>query len=173
MLNLLDIQRGGSAVTAIEQTAQVLRPWLGSDFVAAHASLMQRISLRLTQFIPSRDSLQTVAQDLDSLLFLAVRDQTSGRMLLRMDDGKYIRVRVADFTTMADELLYILMEHLPAVESNYRLISEYSMHAGSLSALRALYDRYQAFQSEEEYRTVIRIIKTCHPPFRWRGWLAP
>ena len=74
---------------------------------------------------------------------------------------------------MADELLYVLMEHLPVTKSNYRIISEYSMHPGSLSALRALYARYEAFQSEEEYRTVIRIIKTCHPPFRWRGWLAP
>lgn len=45
------------------------------------------------------------------------------------------------------------------------------MRQGSLSALRALYIDFQAFQTEEEWRTVIRVIKTCHPPFRWRNWL--
>jgi hypothetical protein len=156
---------------APEQTASVLRPWLGSDFVAAHAPLMERISLRLSQFLPQRDSLDGTAQDLDSLLFMAVRDATGGRMLLRMDNGQYIRVKVADFTVMADELLYLLMEKLRVDGRNFLLIKDYSLHAGSLAALKALYLHYEAYQSQEEFKTIVRVIKTCHPPFRWRGWI--
>lgn len=160
-------------MTALEQTADVLRPWLGSAFVAAQASLVERVSLRLTKFMPRRDSLQQTAQDLDTLLFMAVRDTTQGRMVLPMDNGQLIRVKVADFTVMADELLYLLFAHLTPDQHNFLLIREYSIRAGSLSALRALYLLYPDYQSEEEYSTVQRIIKTCHPLFRWRGWLNP
>ncbi len=158
---------------APERTASVLRPWLGSDFVAAHAPLMERLCLRLTRFLPQRDSLALTAQDLDSLLFMAVRDATGGRMLLRMDNDTYIRVRLADFAVMADELLCLLMEKLPVDEQSFLLIRDYSLHAGSLAALKALYLRYEAFQSPEEFKTIVRVIRTCHPPFRWRGWLQP
>ena len=101
-------------MTALEQTAQALRPWLGSAFVAAHARLMERVSLRLTQFLPRRDSLQQTAQDLDTLLFMAVRDHTQGRMVLTMDGGQAIRVRVSDFPVMADDLLWLLFSGLSA-----------------------------------------------------------
>ena len=156
---------------APEQTASVLRPWLGGDFVAAHAPLMERVGLRLSQFLPQRDSLEKTAQDLDSLLFMAVRDATSGHMLLRMDNNQYIRVKVADFTLMADELLYLLMENLKVDGQNFLMIRDYSLRSGSLSALKALYLRYEAYQSPEEFKTIQRVIKTCHAHFRWRGWL--
>jgi hypothetical protein len=156
---------------AADQTASVLRPWLGSDFVMAHAPLIQRISLRLSQFLPQRDSLAMTAQDLDSLLFMAVRDATGGRMLLRMDNDLYIRVKLADFAVMADELLYLLMEKLRVDAQSFLLIKDYSLHAGSLAALKALYLHYEAYQSQEEFKTIVRVIRTCHPPFRWRGWL--
>ena len=156
---------------APEQTASVLRPWLGGDFVTAHAPLMERVTLRLSQFLPQRDSLEKAAQDLDSLLFMAVRDATGGRMLLRMDSNQYIRVKMADFSLMADELLFLLMEQLRVDGQNFLLIRDYSLRSGSLAALKALYLHYEAYQSPEEFKTIVRVIKTCHAPFRWRGWL--
>ena len=156
---------------APEQTASVLRPWLGGDFVTAHAPLMEHVTLRLSQFLPQRDSLEKTAQDLDSLLFMAVRDATGGRMLLRMDTNQYIRVKVADFSLMADELLFLLMEQLRVDGQNFLLIRDYSLRSGSLAALKALYLRYEAYQSPEEFKTIARVIRTCHAPFRWRGWL--
>jgi hypothetical protein len=54
---------------------------------------------------------------------------------------------------------------------NFLLIKDYSLHAGSLAALKALYLHYEAYQSQEEFKTIVRVIKTCHPPFRWRGWI--
>lgn len=158
-------------MTAAERTAALLRPWLGSDFVAREAELVDRLAFKLMQFLPYRQSLQALAQEVDSQLFMAVRNQTNGRMVLQMDGGQHIRVRVDDFAVMADELLYLSMEQLPASQDSFLLVQEYSMRHGSLSALKALYLLYPAFQTEEEYATVLRIIKTCHPPFRWRQWL--
>lgn len=160
-------------MTPIEQTAATLRPWLGSDFVAANAELMARLAFRLTHFTVGRDNLPKAAQDIDTALFMAVRDATGGRMILRLDDNRHMRVKVDDFAIMADELLYLLMHGLPRDEKSFLAVREYSVRHGSLAALRALYLDYQAFQTDEEWRTVERVIKTCHPPFRWRGWLTP
>ena len=74
---------------------------------------------------------------------------------------------------MADELLYLVMAALPRDERSFSLLKEYSLRSGSLAALKALYLHYADFQSDEEYRTVRRVITTCHPSFRWRGWLIP
>lgn len=158
-------------MTALEQTAATLRPWLGSAFVAGHAELMQRISIRLTHFVPGRDSLQGLATAMDSLLFMAVRDQTGGRMVLQLDDGKLMRVKLNDFAMMADELLYILLAALPRTAASYATLNEHAIRQGSLAALKALHLHYEAFQSEDERKLNQRIIRTCHPPFRWRGWL--
>ena len=154
-----------------EDAVSILRPWLGGDFLDRQDRLVERINMKLTHFNPQRDSLQQRAQELDSLMFMAVREDTKGRMILLLDSGQYMRIRVEDFAVLADELLYLLLRSLPKNDENFRLIRDYSMRQGSLSALRALYADYLPFQTEEELRVLKRLITTCHPPFRWRGWL--
>lgn len=157
----------------LERVARTLTPWLGSAFVAHHAGLMERLAFKIGQFDRARGSLQAAVQDMDTQLFMAVREQTNGRMILPMDNGDHIRLRLEDFALMADELLYLLLESLPRDSQSFLMIREYSMRQGSLAALKALWLHYGAFQGEEEYRTVERIIKGSHPPFRWRQWLTP
>ena len=158
-------------MTAYDQTAAILTPWLGSIFVLNHTPLMERISFKLAHFHPQRDSLSGLAQDMDNQLFMAVRDLTKGRMILHLDSGEHMKVRLQDFAVMADELLYPVMQGLPQNINGFHLLRDYSMRQGSLAALHALYLDFQAFQTEDEWRTVLRMIKTCHPPFRWRTWL--
>lgn len=159
-------------MTAYEKTVDILTPWLGSIFVLNHTPLMERISFRLAHFNPDKDSLQFLAQEIDSSLFMALRDATKARMLVHLDNGQHIKVRLLDFAVMADELLYPVMRDLPQNMTSFHLIRDYSIRQGSLSALRALCLDFTAFQTEEEWRTVLRVIKTCHPPFRWRSWLS-
>lgn len=156
----------------LDQVARTLSPWLGSGFVAQNAALMERIAFKASQFDRRGGSLKQTAQDVDSQLFMAVREQTGGRMILQMDSGQHIRLRLEDFALMADEVLYLLLAALPEDQQTFLMIREYSMRQGSLAALKALWLHYGAFQSEEEYRTVARIIKGSHPPFRWRQWLT-
>ena len=148
----------------LDRVARTLSPWLGGGFIAQNAALMERIAFKISQFDRRRGSLQQMAQDVDTQLFMAVREQTGGRMILLMDTGQHIRLRLEDFALMAE---------LPVDQQTFLMIREYSMRQGSLAALKALWLHYGAFQSEAEYRTVERIIKGSHPAFRWQRWLTP
>lgn len=151
--------------------ADCLRPFLGSAFLQQQAALCQRLGLMLYGFVPQRDSLVTLSQQLDNALFMQVREATAGRLSLVMDDERLIRLRMNDFALMADELLYLLFQHLPVNTYHQMLIREYSMRSGSLSALRALHLLYARLQSPEENQTIHRVITSCHEPWRFRHWL--
>lgn len=158
-------------MAAIRQAEDILRPWLGSRFLASHAELPRRAAECVSLFLPGRDDLGKTAQALDAMLFMAVREGTNGRMVLLMDNGQSVRVRVADFELIADELMFLLFLRMPCDARSFLQIREYSVRSGSLSSLRALYQKYAGFQSAEELATVRRVIRSCHAPFRWRSWL--
>ena len=153
---------------AVKRTLLV---WLGSDFLADQDALCARLATLLYSYRPDRDTLPHLAQQLDNLLFMAVREFTGGRMALLMDTGQLIRLRMNDFALMADELLFLLFESLPATPFHLAIIREYSMRSGSLSALRALYLLYRHLQTEEEHQILHRFITTCHEPLRIRHWM--
>jgi hypothetical protein len=158
-------------MAAVRRVAETLRPWLGSAFVARNAETMEVIALRLLGFRPQQDSFAALAFQLDNLLFMQVREDTGGQMTLIMDNEQAVRLRMNDFSLMADELMYLLFEALPKNASNHALIRSYSMKSVSLSALRALYLLYRDMQDQEETATLKRIIIGGHPPFRWKPWI--
>ena len=158
-------------MAAVRRVAETLRPWLGSAFVARNAETMEVIALRLLGFLPQRDSFAALAFQLDNLLFMQVREDTEGQMTLIMDNEQAVRLRMNDFSLMADELMYLLFEALPKNAANQALIRSYSMKSVSLSALRALYLLYRDMQDQEETATLKRIIMGSHPPFRWKQWI--
>jgi hypothetical protein len=158
-------------MTRADQVENSLRPFLGSVFLRDHSSLMERVALMLFGFRPERDSLQALAQRLDNLLFMAVRDATSARMLLEMDNNQLVRLRMSDFALMADELLYLTFENLEVNPQNQAMLRDYSLRNQSFSALRALYCLYQDLQSPEETKLLYKIITNSHPPWRYRHWL--
>lgn len=154
-----------------EAVMQTLQPWLGADYLAEKAGLCSRLAALLHGFWPERDTLPHLAQQLDNLLFMAVREDTGGRMALLMDSGQLIRLRMNDFALMADELLYLLFATLPRSPFHLATIREYAMRSGSLSALRAQYLLYPHMQTPEETKTLYRVITTCHEPWRYRHWI--
>lgn len=158
-------------MAAIGRVAQTLRPWLGGAFIARNAETMEVIALKLFGFRPEKDSLEALAFLLDNLLFMQVREDTEGKMTLMMDHGQWVRLRMNDFSLMADELLYLLFERLPKTPRIQAMIRSYSMKSVSLSALRALYLLYRDLQEPEETATLRRIITGSHPPFRWQQWI--
>lgn len=156
---------------APEKVKRTLLPWLGEDFLSAQEPLCERAAMMLFSFRTERGSLSNLAQQLDNLLFMAVREHTQGRMALHMDTGQLIRLKMNDFTLMADELMYLLFEAMEKSPGHQALIREYSMRSGSLSALRALYLLYRPLQTEEETETLRRVITTCHEPWRFKHWI--
>lgn len=154
-----------------DRVAECLRPYLGSAFVAANPSLMEKASMTLFAFRPEQDSFLQLAQRLDNLLFMAVREQTSARMVLEMDNEQLVRLRISDFAVMADELLYLLFETMETTPRHQAMLRDYSMRNQSLTALKALYLHYQEHQSPEETLLLRRIITTSYPSWRYRTWM--
>ena len=158
-------------MVAIGRVAYTLRPWLGGAFLARNTDTMELLRLKLYGFLPEKDSLEALAFQLDNLLFMQAREDTEGKMTLLMDNGQMVRLRMNDFSLMADELLYLLFESLPLTPRNQAMIRSYSMKSVSLSSLRALYLLYRDMQEPEETATLRRIITGSHPPFRWQQWI--
>ena len=92
-------------------------------------------------------------------------------MLVPLPEGGMVRVKVDDFSVMADDLMYLAFSAFPVDQRHFQVLKEYSMRASSLSALRALYTRYAAMQSPEELSAIATVAVKCYPPFRLRGWL--
>ena len=157
-------------MVAVAQVEIALHPWLGTPLSRALFPVMVKIAAKLNAYtgIAPPDEL---ASWLDSTLFLAVRKATAGSMLAALPDGTAVRIRLEDFAVMADELLFLVFAAFPPDEHHYLLLREYSMHSSSLSALRALYTRFAAWQTDEELRAIAAVAKSCHPAFRLRGWL--
>ena len=156
---------------AESQVMIVLRPWLGAGLSQALTPLMGDIATRLNAY-SSRQAPEQLARDLDSRLFNAVREATRGAMLVQVDDGGWVRVRVEDFAVMADELLLLIFEEFPVDAQHLLLLREYSLRRASLSALRALYTRFASLQSPQELQAIASVARSCYPPFRWRQWLG-
>lgn len=152
------------------QVMIVLKPWLGGPLLEALTPTVGEIAGLLNGFSfgGSRDGL---AAELDSLLFRAVRQATGGRMLIALEDGTWVRVRLEDFAAMADELMLLPFLELPTDEKQLQSLRDYSMRYPSLSALRALYTRFAPLQTREELAAIASVVKSCYPAFRWREWL--
>ncbi len=157
---------------AQSQVIITLRPWLGPYLTDMLSQLTADIAVRLNAYSLRRDIGQA-RDEMDSLLFNTVRVATRGTLLVRLEDESWVRVRLEDFTTMADELMLLVFMEFPVDDTHFQALREYSMHFASLSALRAMYTRFEPMQSDQELRTIAAVIRSCYPAFRWREWLSP
>lgn len=155
---------------AVAQVMIALRPWLGVRLSRALEPLMDEIACQLNAY-SARQAPDALSARLDSLLFCAVRDATRGAMLAQLPDGSFVRIRVEDFSVMADDLMLLLFSRFPVDSAHLLLLREYSLRRDSLAALRTLYTRFSPLQTEKELETIAAVARACHPAFRLRGWL--
>ena len=151
------------------QVIATLRPWLGVPLTQALDPLLSDVTTRLNGFSIRRED--RMADTLDSLLFRAAHQATQGKMLAQLEDGTFVRIRLEDFSAMADELMWLIFQEFPVDEPHLLFLREYSMAHASLSALRALYTRFAPLQTAAELVAIASVVKSCYPPFRWREWL--
>ncbi len=152
------------------QVLAALTPWLGSALALHLDDTIETVTRRLNAWSP-RMELQDLAEGIDSLLFRAVRAATDGRMLIQLEDGGWVRVRVEDFSVMADDVLYPLFADMTVDPEHLLILRDYSMRCESLSALKAQYLRFFPLQSAEELGAIASFIKKCYPAYRWRSWM--
>jgi len=161
-----------AAVIRTQDVARALHPWVGS-YLLDSTTLAEDTADVLRSYAPYKEDLQKLCKRLDSFLFMTMRRYTMGSMLVFLDDGAEVRMRTSDFPLLTDDALGVLMESLSPYSVNFELLKSYSLQQPSLSALRVLYTRYQAFQSQEELRAIARTVRTCHPLERYMSWLPP
>lgn len=161
---------GGGGMISQAQVQRTLLPWLGPSLLSALEPLSGDIAGRLNGFSIHRNA-DTLADDLDSLLFRAVRGVTDGSMLAQLPDGTFVRVQVEDFSVMADELMLLPFQEFRHDGEHLQFLRDYSLRHASLSALRVLYTAFGAQQSPQELDAIVSVVKSCYPAFRWREWL--
>ena len=152
------------------QVHQTLLPWLGVPLLNALEPLMGEIAGRLNGCSIQRNA-DSLADELDSLLFRAIRNATEGSMLAQLPDGTFVRVQLQDVAVIADELVLLAFQYFPRDGEHLQFLREYSLRHASLSALRVLYTRFGAQQSPKELAAIVSVVKSCYPSFRWREWL--
>ena len=154
----------------MELVARVLQPWLGAAFLRA-SDVCTRACGLLNGFDPAAGDFDALSRQLDSLLFREIRTVTQEDMRVLLDDGRVMRVRVDDVAEMADELLYLALHQLPHSAWQYGRLRSYAMTHDSLAALRALYQDFAAFQTEDERALIARTARAGHSAYRWQAWL--
>ena len=152
------------------QVMIALAPWLGEELSRALDGSLEQITHWLNAWTDRQD-LGELRGRIDSLLFRSAREATQGRLLVRTPDGGWVRMRLEDFSTMADDVLYVLLSQLPVDQKHLVLLRDFSLHQESLAALKALYLRFAPLEGEEELAAMGAFVRKCYPPFRWQGWL--
>ena len=153
-----------------EETAAMLRPWLGMLFLS-RCDVSEQSSARLNAFDADQGDFDALFHDLDTLLFHFVHDMTQGDMRVLLDDGRAMRVRVDDIDQMADELLYLSLRTITRSPWQCNRLRAYAMTHDSLSAWRALYVDFAGLQTADELALIARTVRGGFPAYRWRGWL--
>lgn len=153
-----------------EQITLLLQPWLGTAFLQC-SGLAQQVTACLNCCDITHSPIASLLKSLDEMIFRSLRDSTRGDMRVLLDDGRTMRVRVDDVVAMADEALYFALQLLPRNPEQYQRLRQFAMTHESLSALRALYLRFAAFQTADELELIARTVRGAYPPYRWHSWL--
>ena len=154
----------------MEQLAQALRPYLGTPLVE-ETSLCMHLAQVINAYAPYRDSFEDLARRVEKCLFDELYAILGPQMILRLDDGRLIRVRMRELPELADEAMGAMFEGMQVYSVSYDNLKDYAMRCGSLSAMRVLYQKYADFHSEEEQALMVRIIRERYPAWRYLAWL--
>ncbi len=149
----------------VEAVCAALAPLLGERFVRS-TSLCAHAAGLLHAFDPRTAPLDSLAAALKDALFGDLRAALGPDMLLVLESGVRLRLRLRDIDTLVDETLGVLLDACPyPIEA----LREYAMRTGSLSAMRVMLQRHPLPPMEREMW--MRIVRENHPTDRYRTWL--
>ena len=154
---------------SVSQICVALTPWLGSEFLR-QSSLPQALFKRLVIW-QERDGLQSLFTDVEGSISREVASKTSGSMRIRTNLGQTVRMTGEDIALAADDVLGVLLDSMPCDEGTLRFLQREALYLHSLSLLKTLYLRYAGLLSCEEKAAIRQTIISCHPRWRWQGWL--
>lgn len=153
-----------------EDVRTALAPMLGEAF-AASTPLCEHAADCLRGYAPTAMTLDAMFDRVKECIFGDLYEALGPGMVLTLESGVRLRLRLRDINTLADEALGVLLDALPGSVLPLTFLREYALHSGLLCAMRVLLQRYGSVLPGMERDMLIRIVKENHPADRYSAWL--
>ena len=153
-----------------EDVQAALAPLLGVRFVTG-TPLCEHAAQVMRDYVPGRMTLAEVQSELKYAIFGDLYDALGQGMLLQLENGVRLRLRLKDVDTLTDEALGVLLDSLAAQGMPLYELRDFAMQSGLLSAMRVLLQRFGADMVPMERAMFVRIIRENFPPDRYQAWL--
>jgi len=153
-----------------EDVFAALEPMLGTQFLAA-TPLCGDAADCLSRYAPSCMTLNDMYLKVREVIFGDLYAALGQGMVLTLESGVRLRLRLKDIDTLADEALGLLLDVLPGDQLPLTFLRPFALESGLLCAMRVLLQRYGAVLPAMEREMLIRIVKENHPADRYAAWL--
>lgn len=128
----------------------MLRMALGEALLARCEDLVYTVNQSLVRFMRTDATLPQLLAQIDSAVFNAVYTGTGGTMVVTLDDGRRVRITSAFIHDLADRLLALAYDSLPASPSVRDALCDFSRE-GSFAAMRELVRRFPMDETDRAY----------------------
>lgn len=156
------LDEGEFGLVSVSDVQDILRSFLGSA-VADAPGFAEGFCRILRSYVPWKDEFASLARRMEDYLFNALYERLGSSMTVRLDDGSFRRIRIADLPSLVDGALYPFFASLDRCADQYERLHSYWMKSGSFSAMRALYLCFPGFLPEQERRIIERIVRENIP----------
>lgn len=147
-----------------------LEPMLGTRFVLS-SPLCGDVAECLRRYAPASMTLTDMFSQVREVIFGNLYDALGPGMVLTLESGVRLRLRLKDVDTLADAALGVLMDSLPGNVLPLESLRAFALDSGLLCAMRVLLQRYGSVLPSMEREMLIRIVKENHPADRYADWL--
>ena len=128
----------------------MLRMALGEALLARCEDLVYTVNQSLVRFMRTNATLPQLLSQIDSAVFNAVYTGTGGTMVVTLDGGRRVRITGAFIHDLADRLLALAYQDLPASPSVRDALCDFSRE-GSFAAMRELVRRFPMDETDRAY----------------------
>ena len=153
-----------------EDVRTALEPMLGTQFVLT-TPICGDTAYCLSLYAPSCMTLDDMYARVKECIFGCLYDTLGQGMVLTLENGVRLRLRLKDVDTLADAALGVLLDALPGAQLPLEFLRGYALDSGLLCAMRVLLQRYGAVLPSMEREMLGRIIRENHPADRYSSWL--
>lgn len=154
-----------------EDVRAALSPMLGERFVM-QTPLCAHAADCLRRYVPSCMTLGEMFTRVQECIFGDLYDALGQGMVLTLENGVRLRIRMRDVDTLADTALGVLLDALPGDQLPLEHLRSFALQSGLLCAMRVLLQRYGTVLPRMERDMLIRIVRENHPADRYADWLA-
>lgn len=128
----------------------MLRMALGEALLARCPDLVYTVNQSLVRFMRTDATLPQLLAQIDSAVFNAVYTGTGGTMVVTLDGVRRVRITGAFIHDLADRLLALAYQDLPASPSVRDALYDFSRE-GSFAAMRELVRRFPMDETDRAY----------------------